>query len=321
MARQTFGAVWSWAAGKLPMYKLPVVEVTSNTTLDSSVHNGRVLVCSSPVTLTPAFTTMGSGFSCNVLNLSSGSVMFGAGITTSTGQNTLPPGQAAALLAISYSQGNVVYAAILSGPSTTSSATGTQVTQPGQVTSLSASSIQTTSLQLSWSPPLTGGTPSSYTVQYATSGSASWSTYASGVTGTTLAITGLAVGTSYNFQVFAVNSAGSGVPSAAASATTQSTAKSVLSITWNLVPNAQYSVGNGAIGVNVHVSPSSSAVQFGLSTSSTIPPTSWTAGTYVNTDLWGVYLAVPSQAGTYYVWCEGTDGSQPTVYPTAITVS
>jgi hypothetical protein len=34
----------------------------------------------------------------------------------------------------------------------------------------------------------------------------------------------------------------------------------------------------------------------------------------VNTDLWGAYIGVPSTAGTYYMWAEGTDGSAVTVY-------
>ena len=62
MLRQTFAAIWSWLMAKQPSYKLPVVEITSNTTLDGTVHNGRILICSQPVTLTPAQLNMGSGF-------------------------------------------------------------------------------------------------------------------------------------------------------------------------------------------------------------------------------------------------------------------
>ena len=54
MLRQTFAAIWSWLMAKQPSYKLPIVEITSNTTLDGTVHNGRILICSQPVTLTPA---------------------------------------------------------------------------------------------------------------------------------------------------------------------------------------------------------------------------------------------------------------------------
>jgi len=41
---------------------------------------------------------------------------------------------------------------------------------------------------------------------------------------------------------------------------------------------------------------------------------------YVNTDLWGAYVPIPATAGTWYAWCEGTDGSAPTVFPTAFAV-
>jgi hypothetical protein len=42
---------------------------------------------------------------------------------------------------------------------------------------------------------------------------------------------------------------------------------------------------------------------------------------YVNTNLWGAYVPTPSVAGTYYAWAEGTNGSSPTVYPTAFSVT
>jgi hypothetical protein len=69
------------------------------------------------------------------------------------------------------------------------------------------------------------------------------------------------------------------------------------------------------------VNPATAAVQFGFSTSSTIPPTSWVAGSYVNSDLWGAYVPTPATAGTWYGWVEGADGSAPTVYPTPFTVT
>lgn len=42
---------------------------------------------------------------------------------------------------------------------------------------------------------------------------------------------------------------------------------------------------------------------------------------YVNTNLWGAYVATPASPGTWYAWVEGTDGSKPTVYPTPFTVT
>ncbi len=41
----------------------------------------------------------------------------------------------------------------------------------------------------------------------------------------------------------------------------------------------------------------------------------------VNTDLWGAFVPIPATAGTWYAWCEGSDGSTPTVYATPFTVT
>jgi hypothetical protein len=320
MLRQTFAAVWTWLVGKLPTYRLPVVEITHDTSLDATIHNGRILVCSQPVTLTPLLLNLGSGFFCDVINLSSASVTFGAGIVASSGVSSLPAGQAATLRSISYSGGNVVFA-LVAGATTGSASTSPPVL-PGQVTALSASNPTTNSISLTWSAPGSGGSVSSYTVQYRASGATTWSVFASGLAATTETVTGLAAGTSYDFQVYAMNSAGSGQASAGASAnTTSASAGAVTSVTWNMVPSGSYAHGTGSIGVNVHVSPANAPVQFGFSTSSSTPPTSWTVGSFVNTDLWGAYVSTPATAGTWYAWVEGTDGSKPTVYATAFTVT
>ena len=415
MLRQTLAAVWSWLVTKLPSYKPPVVEISTSITLDGTVHNGRILICSQPITLSPAFTNMGSGFVCEVLNLSSGSVTFASGIVTSTGQTTLASGQMALLRGATYSGGNVAFAAILSAPAaatlpgsapgqvanlvsgsatassisltwsapssggpastysvqyrvsgtsawTTTSVPGTsftatvsalaaatsydfvvsgvnaagsgptsavvtavtsaaQIAAPGQVGNLSATAATATTVSLSWSPPTTGGAASGYTISFSVSGSSSWTTFASGLTATTAAVTGLTSGTTYVFQVIATNAAGSGPASASLTASTASASAAVVSITWNVTPASHYSVGSGAIGVNVHVNPSSAAVQFGLSTSAGTLPTSWVAATYVNTDLWGAYVPVPSVAGTYYIWAAGMDGSAQSAYSTPFAVS
>ena len=65
MLRQTFSAVWSWLTTKLTSYRLPVVEITHDTTLDATLHNGRILVCSQPITLTPLLLNLGNGFFCD----------------------------------------------------------------------------------------------------------------------------------------------------------------------------------------------------------------------------------------------------------------
>lgn len=317
LLRQTFAAIWNWVAQKLPTYKLPVVELSVNTTLDGTVHNGRLLVCSQPVTLAPAFLNMGSGFACEVLNLSAGAVVFGSGVVTSTGQASLASNQAALLRGVTYSGGSVVFASIVSGAAPAASPS----TLPGQVSNLTGTTTTSNSIGLTWSPPAAGGTPSGYIVQYRVTGTTPWLTAAGMNLTTSLTVTGLSPSTEYDIIVTAANSAGSGPPSAMLTVSTSAPPGAVTAITWNLFPSASYSAGTGSIGVNVHVSPSTSAVQFGLSSSPSVPPTSWTAASYVNTDLWGAYLATPASRGTYYVWCEGTDGSAPTVCTSSFTVS
>ena len=314
MLRQTFAAVWGWVAGKLPSYKRPVVELSASTTLDGTVHNARILVCSAPLTLLPAFINMGSGFACDVLNLSGGVVTFATGIITSTGAAQLAAGQSAQLRAVTYSGGNAVFAAI-------SGAGGALPALPGQVTGLAASGATTSSVPLSWSAPATGGAPSSYTMQYRVSGATAWTTSSSSISGTSGAVSGLTAGTSYDFQVYAANAAGAGTPSPVLTASTAAPAGAVSSITWNVAPSGSYVHASGTIAVNAHVSPSTAAVQFGFATSGTVPPSVWTAGAFVNADLWGAYVAIPAAAGTWYAWCEGTDGSAPTIYPTPFTVT
>jgi Fibronectin type III domain len=73
---------------------------------------------------------------------------------------------------------------------------------------------------LAWTAPSGGGAVASYTVQYRITGAGSWSTFATGVVSTASTATGLTASTAYDFQVFAVNSAGNGTASATANATT-----------------------------------------------------------------------------------------------------
>ena len=312
MVRQSLSAIWNWIVAKLPTYKRPVVELTANTTLDGTVHNGRILLCSSPVTLTPAFISMGSGFYCDVINLSGGTVTFGPGIASSAGSNLLPAGQCAILRAATYSAGNVIYAAV--------SGTASSMLTPGQVTALVAGTTTSNSIAVSWTVPTTGGAPASYTVQYRASGTTTWLTWSPAPTGTSITLTGLTASTSYDIQVTATNASGSGITSSTITVITAATAL-VTAITWNLAPVGPYVHATGSIGVNVLVTPASSAVQFGFSTSATVPPSTWALGTLVAGNIWAAYVNTPATAGTWYAWAEGTDGSAPTVHATSFTVT
>ena len=313
MLAQTFAAAWTWIKAKLPAYRRPVLELIVDTTLDGAIHNDAILVCSQPITLTPAFPNMGSGFTCTVVNVSGGNVTFGAGITTPSGVPTLPASQSAELRAFTCTNGNVVLAAMagstalsqppgqvtglsvgtatpsslaltwqapgaggaatgytvnyritsVGGAWTLQSAAGTSMTvsglaaatqydfeviannlagsgtasslvtgttlaaptqTPGQVTALAASNPTASTVSLAWTAPGTGGVPTSYTAQYRVTGATGWNTAASGIAGTTYTVTGLAAATGYDFQVFAVNAAGSGMAAAPASATTSAAA-------------------------------------------------------------------------------------------------
>lgn len=107
---------------------------------------------------------------------------------------------------------------------------------PGQVVGVSVGSPTTTSLVATWQPPVSGGTPTSYTVQYKLS-TVSTYTSATATTGTSLILSGLVSASTYNVHVFATNNTGSGpVSSPDASGTTQTA-----------VATGNFSVRNGSI--------------------------------------------------------------------------
>jgi hypothetical protein len=112
MASQTFSAIWTWIASKLPAYKAPVIEITTNTNLDIAAHNGRILICSQPITLYPLTSNVGSGFQCTVINASSGDVTLGIGFVSSTGSLVLARWQSATLSCLTYSGGTIAFAAM-----------------------------------------------------------------------------------------------------------------------------------------------------------------------------------------------------------------
>lgn len=88
------------------------------------------------------------------------------------------------------------------------------VPAPGQVVGVSLGSASGNTLQATWQAPTTGGSPTSYTVQFK---KATDSVYTSlpavAAPGLTLQLTGLAPATQYNVQVFATNNSGNGAVS------------------------------------------------------------------------------------------------------------
>lgn len=79
---------------------------------------------------------------------------------------------------------------------------------PGVVTSLAASALSSTSLQIMWAAPATGTAPFTYDLQYRI-GTGTYSTIATGVV-SPRNVTGLAPDTSYNVEIRAVGPGGTG---------------------------------------------------------------------------------------------------------------
>ncbi len=409
MSRQTLSATWPWIAEKLPTYVRPVVEIRDSIQLNGASHNGKILLCTNSLTLSPPISYAGD-FLCDIINLSSSNITLATGIVTSSGNAALMAGQCMRIFATTYSGGALVYGWM--GGSASSS-----TTPAGQITNLSSVGQTVSSVSLAWAAPSSGGIVSGYSVSYRVSGSANWTQATTGIvttqytvtalisntsyefvvvansgmftglpsnvvtaqtgalTGTISAPTGVSVGNvsntsvtltwsapaigvvlsytvqyrptgsstrsgvksgitstsqtvlelsagqSYDWEVVAIGPDGSTAASYVVVATTSPMTDSVTGITWNIVPAGPFVHGTGVLGMNAHVAPITAPVQFGVSMSATTPPTNWTAANYVNTDLWGAYVPVPSTAGTWYAWVEGTDGSVPTVYGIELVVT
>ncbi|MGE0224657.1 MAG: fibronectin type III domain-containing protein [Acetobacteraceae bacterium] len=409
MLRQSLGAIWHWMTSRLSALRIPVVEVSTDTTLDATVHNGRILACIAPITLGVVLGNLGSGFHCEIVNLSSGDLMLDSAIMSASGSHVVPPCQVALVRCVMTSAGTTAYAAMIGGtvgplppgapanlslvslsgnaaqvtwdPPTSGGsvagyvlhrrtaetsawaivadgATGSSFTfeglvqginyevavaatnvagrsvlsnilqiavpsgaaSPGVVTNLSATTQGTSSILLTWGVPTNGGAPTSYTVQYRQSGVPTWSNSVAGVAATTLTVSSLTPGTTYELRVFAMNEGGAGPATAPVSATTLPLTGAVTSVAWNLVPAGPYTAGVGSIGVNARIQPADAAVHFGFSQSLAQRPSEWTAGIHVNTDFWAAYVPTPPNSGSWYAWVEGTDGSAATPYSTPFAV-
>ena len=140
----------------------------------------------------------------------------------------------------------------------TGSATQIAVTTgtPGAVGNLTATSVGTTSVSLSWNAPASGGTPTSYTVTGG--GTAS-------VSGTTATISGLTDATAYTFSVTASNAAGTGsaaqvavttgTPGTVGNLTATSVGTTSVSLSWNApasggTPTSYTVTGGGTASVS-----------------------------------------------------------------------
>jgi hypothetical protein len=215
MLRQTLGALWPWVSGKLPSWTRPVIELSVNTTLDATAHNNAILICSRPVSISAISGNLGSGFSCELINASSGPVTFSANILTSNGSNGLSPYQCGSMLCATYSGGTILFASISAGTSA--------IAAPGQVAGLAASLITSASITLSWSAPTSGGATTVYSVQYRITGTTLWLLAGQNSGPLTFTASGLQTATSYDFAISGTNNIGTGPISSALTVATLAT--------------------------------------------------------------------------------------------------
>ncbi len=216
MLRQTLSALWPWISGKLASWKRPVIELSVNTTLVGILHNNAILVCSSPILISAVTANMGSGFSCELINASSGPVSFSANILTSTGSNGLSSYQCGSIQCVTYSVGTLVFASISAGSSAT--------VAPGQATGLTSSSVTSAGVTLAWSAPTSGGAVSVYSIIYRITGTTSWLLGGQNNSSLSFTIVGLQPASSYDFAINTTNNIGTGPISPTLTVSTLATA-------------------------------------------------------------------------------------------------
>jgi hypothetical protein len=278
---QSFGAVWSYLQAKLPSLKSGIVELTANTVLDATAHNDRILIASAPLTLTANFVNMGAGFSCTLINLSSGAVSFGTGITSGSQKSSLPPGASTSLLGLSYSGGSLVWwNGVVSNVPTITVA---PITAPGADAPFS----------------VTGGVfneaPSA--LDYSTDGGVTWQAAVSPVItldAYSFTAPGLSGGT---YTVMVRDHANEAVVGF-------SNSFSILppSVVFNAVVSA--AIVNLPLTVSGTATPAGTAVEVGLSGSATVAPVSWVAAS-LSSNGWSAELT-PSVTGVIYLWAQQT---------------
>ncbi len=292
---QSFGAIWTYLQAKIPSLKTNVVELTNNTVLDGSAHNDRLLVASQPITLTANFSNMGSGFACTVINLSAGSVTMGTGITSGSGSTSLPPGSSTSMVGITYSGGSLVWwSGIVPNAPTITVAS---IAAPAPTTAFT----------------VTGGifNDAPTALDYSTNGGTAWLTAPSPViTANAFSFTlpGLTAGTytvrvrdHSNPAVIGVSNSFTVIPPSVTIATTP----------------ASLTLG-ASLSLSGTVSPASSAVRVGYSSSNTTAPSTWVTATVAGGAWTGVLT--PSAAGTIYVWAEQSSATAVQAISSAISV-
>jgi hypothetical protein len=296
LSAQSFGAIWSYLQAKLPSVQSAVVELMADTVLDSTEHNNRYLVASTPLTLTANFANMGPGFNCTLINLAAGPVTMGTGITSGSGGAVLPPGASTSLIGISYSGGSMVWwsGVIPNAPTIT-------------ISSIVAPDIGAPFI-------VTGGifNDAPTALDYSVNGGSTWLPAASPAmteNAFSFTIPGLAAGT-YTIRVRDHNNI-------AVLGVSNDFTIAPPSVGISAVP-AMIALGN-SIAVAGTVSPGGYAVQIGLSASATTAPASW-VNVVVSAESWNGSLT-PSAAGAVYLWAQQTADTAVCAVSTMISVA
>jgi hypothetical protein len=300
LVAQNFLAIWTYIRAKQLSTPVAPIEITEDTQLTFTAHYGRTLICSQPVTLTTGlFSTIGNGFWCYIINLSTGLVTMSNGITSGGASPTITPGAAAQLSGLSYSGGNVVF---FPGAAFTLATSGITVTNPGTHAASTTFTVAGT---------YTGGTALT-ALDWSINSGSTWTAASSPTIGSgafSFAITGGVAGGEYQMLVRDHNNTGT-----VGASTTFIIGTNTLSISGG-------STGSPTVALSITgtVVPASDAVEVYLDTQNSVAPSAgWTAAT--NTSGAITASLTPSTSGTYYVWAKDTV-SGLTVVSSAITVS
>jgi glucose/arabinose dehydrogenase len=160
---------------------------------------------------------------------------------------------------------------------------------PGQVTSLVVTAETSTSVSLSWTAP--SGSGLTYQAQYRVNGVTTWSSFPSIATGTSQVIGSLIANTNYNFQVFAINSAGNGVPSVIVTISTLSSSGTgqVTGLTSSSPTSSSLTLAwTAPVGSGGTVTSGPPAIVAPLT--GTVVPGTWQTGTSTNGTAYGYLL-------------------------------
>ena len=177
----------------------PTAQIITNTTL-SGTDNSRTLLAVTPgVTITAG--TLTDGFRCELINWSGGTITLDSNIIPSSGNAILGDKSSVNIRATTaIGGGGTLSVLALSG--------GVSVLAPGAPGTITQGATGTTTMNLTWSAPTSGGAANQYLVQTSPTGANTWTTFATQPSSPSVILTGLAISTGYDIRVAAQNSGG-----------------------------------------------------------------------------------------------------------------